>query len=227
MCCDFLCAGGMANLLKLNYVYTGHSYTVLDNTRSYNLKELLHLASQGDATAFKTLYEMHRDRVFYTALRMLQSRSQAQDALQEVFIKVWVNREKLMEIESFDAWILTIVRNLIYDKLREQSGRQLTLSPYLEEVMEAYSEQAFSETEFRELVALVEKAKQRLSPQQQKVFELSRLQGLKHKEIAAEMGISVETVKKYIMDALKSVQEFLKQHGKMVSVILLLQLMQA
>lgn len=158
---------------------------------------------------------------------MLHSRNQAQDALQEAFIKVWVNREKLVELESFEAWLLTIVRNLIYDKLREQSSRELVLDPYLEDAMQTYADQTFSETEFRELLSLVERAKQRLSPQQKRVFELSRLQGLKHKEIAAEMGLSVETVKKYIMDALKSVQDFLRQNGKLVSVVLLLQLLQA
>lgn len=196
-------------------------------THPYNVKELQQLASQGDTAAFRVLYDLHKDRVFYTAQSMLQSQSLAQDALQEAFIRLWVNREKLQKIASLEAWLLTIVRNLIYDKLREKAAKELVLEPYLEDVMAPYADQAFSETEFKELVTLVEKARQRLSPQQQRVFELSRLQGLKHKEIAAEMGISVETVKKYIMDALKSVQDFLRQHGKMVSVVLLLQLIQA
>lgn len=199
----------------------------MENSQTHTEKKLLQLASQGDHAAFRVLYDQHRERIYFTALRMLHSRNQAQDALQEAFIKVWVNREKLVELESFEAWLLTIVRNLIYDKLREQSSRELVLDPYLEDAMQTYVDQTFSETEFRELLSLVERAKQRLSPQQKRVFELSRLQGLKHKEIAAEMGLSVETVKKYIMDALKSVQDFLRQNGKLVSVVLLLQLLQA
>jgi len=187
-------------------------------------RALLSLVALGDTAAFSSLYDQYHQRVYNTAQRVLQSRVQAQDALQEVFIKIWVNREKLTELHSFPAWLNTVVRNLLYDKLRQQAHRERVLNTIEEELLRSYGEQTYTEAEFQELIALVEAAKSQLSPQQQRVFELSRLQGLKHREIAAEMNISVETVKKYIMDALKKVRQFLARHGKSVSVILLLQL---
>lgn len=179
----------------------------------------------GSQSAFKLLYNNYKEQVYHTANRVLQSQEMAMDALQEIFIKIWMNREQLPELENFPAWLNRVTRNHLYDKLRTQASNISSLNFIQEEGWESYADATYTEAEFKELLLLVEQAQQQLSPQQQKVFNLSRLQGLKHKEIASEMGLSVETVKKYIMDALQKMRIFLQQHGKQVSVILLLQLL--
>lgn len=188
--------------------------------------ELLQQVAAGSHPAFKALYDLHKQRVYFTAYKVLQSSAAAQDALQEIFIKVWVNREKLAGMDHFPAWLNTVIRNHLVDKLREHSTKERSLDFFLQEGFETYADTTYHETEFRELLVLVEQATRQLSPQQQKVFALSRLEGMKHREIADELGISTETVKKYIMDALQRIREFLRQHGKDVSVVLLLQLLQ-
>ncbi len=181
----------------------------------------------GSPSAFKLLYNNYKEQVYQTACRVLQSQELAMDALQEIFIKIWMNREQLPQLENFPAWLNRITRNHLYDKLRSPAPDISSLNFIKEEGWENYADATYTAAEFKELLILVEQATRQLSPQQQKVFDLSRLQGLKHKEIAAEMGLSVETVKKYIMDAMQKMRTFLLQHGKQVSVIILLQLLQS
>ena len=84
-------------------------------------------------------------------------------------------------------------------------------------------EEAFNCVDLHELEGLLGKAVNQLPPQQKKVFELSRMQGLKHVEIARQLNISGETVKKHIMEALRNVKSYLASHGQTeVSILLLL-----
>lgn len=190
-------------------------------------RELLQQVAGGSHAAFEILYNHYWKKVYHSAFQVLQSATAAQDALQEIFIKVWVNREQLQEMDYFPAWFHTVIRNHLYYKLRQQAQVEKHLGYLVQEEPESFSDRTYQETELKELVALVQAAMDKLTPQQRRVFELSRLHGLKHREIAAEMNLSQETVKKYIMEALRQVRDHLRDHGKHISVILLLQLVQA
>jgi RNA polymerase sigma-70 factor (ECF subfamily) len=196
------------------------------NTAEPNTEqELLRLVAEGHQHAFEKLYHRYKQYIFHSSLSILKSTAAAQDSLQDIFIKIWVNRESLHQMEHFTAWLNTIMRNHLYNKLRQQAQQEKYLAYAMHEKPDTFSEATYNEAELKELTILVADAKKKLSPQQQKVFELSRIQGLKHREIAEAMNISQETVKKYIMDAMKQVRDYLRQHGRQVSVILLLQLL--
>ncbi len=189
----------------------------MNNNDLHNEQALLELIASGDTTAFETLYHHYKKKIYSTAYGVLQSSTHAQDALQEIFIKIWVNRGKLKNMNYFPAWLNTIIRNHLYYKLRQQAKREKPLDYLINDDHDSFTEKIYNEAEFKELVVLVEEAMSKLSPQQQRVFELSRLQGLKHREIATEMNLSQETVKKYIMEALRQVRDYLQQHGRTVS----------
>lgn len=198
----------------------------LSSNITYEQKELLKGIADGNAAAFKSLYDQYGQRAYYTAFKLLRSPVAAQDAVQEIFIKVWVNREELRDMDHFPAWLGAVIRNHIYYKLRQQTRDAQYLHMVLDEEHTGWQDKEYSEAELQELLGLIRTGIDRLSPQQRRVIELSRLKGLKHREIAAEMNLSQETVKKYIMDAMRALRQFLTEHGRDISVIVLLQLLQ-
>jgi RNA polymerase sigma-70 factor (ECF subfamily) len=134
----------------------------------------------------------------------------AEDAVQEIFIKIWVNKEKLSEIENFRAYLHILVRNHALNSLRklaneEQFIRKLMASENHSDI--ETSDQAI----YNELKKHLNEAVVTLSPQQKKAYNLSRIEGLKYEEIAEQMEISRETVKKHISEALRIIRKHLSE----------------
>ncbi|MBO9635050.1 MAG: RNA polymerase sigma-70 factor [Chitinophagaceae bacterium] len=188
--------------------------------QSYNEKELLLQVAEGNRDAFHTLYDHYRNKIYYVANKMLQSNAAAEDVLQEIFIKIWVNRESLRHMDYFSTWLNSIVRNHLYNHFRKKANEEAYLLRLLPDP--ADPSQPFDETAFRELKQLLANALAALPSRQQEVFQLSREQGLTHAAIAAKLGISPETVKKHMMEALRFIRSYLSAHGAALTVWLLL-----
>lgn len=183
--------------------------------------ELFKQVANGNENAFRLLYDRYRNQVFYVGFKFLKSEAAAEDVLQEVFSKIWINRKKLPEIIHFNKYLNTLTLNYVYNLLRRKALEEAFLH---EEILKTNlsHEKAFNYIDLHELEGLIHKAVKQLSPQQKKVFELSRIQGMKHEEIARELNISRETVKKHIMEALGNVRSFLAAKGEIVINLLIL-----
>jgi RNA polymerase sigma-70 factor (ECF subfamily) len=170
-----------------------------------NEKTILCLVAKGDENAFQELYENYRNKVFYIAWKLLRSKDNAEDVLQEIFIKIWTHKEKLPDIENFNAYLNTLIRNHIYNCLRKQANEEnFILEAAKQDIND--SNLTFDTVLLHELQHKLQSAVYQLSPQQKRVFELSRLEGFTHKEIAEMMNISKETVKKHMMEASRLVK---------------------
>jgi RNA polymerase sigma-70 factor (ECF subfamily) len=192
------------------------------NYSTYEEKGLHALVAGGDEAAFHTLYSDHRDRIYNIALRILQSASLAEDVLQEVFLKIWLGREKLPEIKCFSAYLNTITRNHIYNTLRKQAYEELLLERLFPLQMATLRSTALDDISYRELREALQKVVATLTPQQKRVFELSRMEGLKHEDIARQLNVSRETVKKHVSEALRMVRLQLRQFKHIPELVLLL-----
>ena len=187
-----------------------------------NERGLLERVANGDGKAFHQLYDHYQNQVFYFGFKFLKSATLAEDVLQEVFSKIWINRKMLVELDNFSKYLNTLTLNHIYNQLRRKACEETFLHGQFLKVKNN-REEAFSSVDLHELEGLLGKAVNQLPPQQKKVFELSRMQGLKHVEIARQLNISGETVKKHIMEALRNVKSYLASHGQTeVSILLLL-----
>lgn len=174
-------------------------------------KALILQVSEGDEYAFRLLFDQYRNKIYSIAWKIIRVKSVAEDVVQEVFIKLWINKEKLAEVENLDAYLNTITRNHILNNLRKVAYEQT----FLEDLVREHSVSVNNVSDpvlYNELQDLVHKAIQRLSPRQKKVFQLSRTEGLKHAEIAAQLNISQSTVKDHIVEALRSIKAFLNAH---------------
>ncbi|WP_212002560.1 RNA polymerase sigma factor [Chitinophaga sp. HK235] len=182
-------------------------------------KMLLLAIAEGDETAFVRLFEKHRAKVYFAAQKLLKSDISSKDVLQEVFTTIWLNRESLHEIENFDAYLHTMVRNNIYSKLRRKKAEVKVIRTIQENSvdMDSGTEESIK---LRDLQATLSRAARLLTPQQKHVYHLSRTAGFSHDEIAAQLNISKETVKKHIMAANKIVQTFLRDQSFLLVIFL-------
>jgi len=128
-------------------------------------------------------------------------------------MKIWLGREKLPEVNCFSAWLNTITRNHIYNALRKLAGEELLLEKLLSPQTPADRPDAPIENmSLKELQEALQNVIATLTPQQKKVFELSRMEGLRHEEIALRLNISRETVKKHVSEALRIVRGQLQRY---------------
>jgi RNA polymerase sigma-70 factor (ECF subfamily) len=193
----------------------------------YEEKILLGEIAQGNETAFHILFDRYRDKVFYFAWKLLQSQTRAEDVLQEVFMEIWINREKLSQVRHFKAYLHTLTRNHIYNALRKQANEACFLQEiYSRDTAFLSPSTAIDNLSLRELEGALQKAIAELTGQQKRVFELSRIEGLRHEEIARQLKISSNTVKKHMTEALRIIRSRVKLHSKLVQLSILLFLVQ-
>ncbi|MEW9702544.1 RNA polymerase sigma factor SigW [Paenibacillus sp. SI8] len=83
---------------------------------------LAKLARTGDRNAFAELVELYKDKIFHLAYRMLNNKQEAEDAVQETFLRVYSNLHRYDENQKFSTWIFRIGTNLCIDKLRRRKN---------------------------------------------------------------------------------------------------------
>ena len=81
--------------------------------------ELLRKLIAGDAESFRKIYEYYQGKIFLFALRLIKSKSEAEEIVQEVFVRLWEKKENIKIGRNFNAYILTITKNLVLDRLKK------------------------------------------------------------------------------------------------------------
>lgn len=180
-------------------------------TLLYNEKELLVQIAEGDENAFCQLFNHYWNHIYSVAFSLTKSAVISEEIVQDVFVKIWLNKEKLTSVTKFDAYLFTMARNHIYNELRKKTLEQ----PFVEH-LEQYFLQSFSlpdqEMSFKETNQLINKLVEQLPSQQRVIFRLSRYEGFSHNKIAEELGISALTVKSHMTKALRFIRHFLQMH---------------
>ncbi len=181
------------------------------NEGIYNEPLLLKNASQGDQRAFRQLFNFYWDRIYSNGLHFLKSPELARELAQEVFIRIWLKKEKLAEVRQFEPWLYRISRNLFLDYLRKEL---ITASLQDLQQLEVPADEpnALGRMELNELQRLVNNAIAGLPVQMQTAFKLSRFQGLTHDQIARKMNISKATSQNYIARSLVVLRKQLVQY---------------
>ena len=184
----------------------------------YDEKELLLRVAEGNQQAFRMLYDRYVQHVYGIALQLMKSPELAQDLAQEIFVKVWIKRTTLTEVEQFRPWLNTITRNLARDYLRKKVIAP-EYEPYLLGFFADLSPSAEEELAHRQLQQVMNEAIDQLSPQLKTAFTLSRFRGLTHEQIAQEMQISPTTSKSHLVRALASIRSYLKKYYPEVAIV--------
>lgn len=176
------------------------------------MNELIARVSQGDEASFKKLYDLYRNRVFSIAWKFAGSRALAEDIMQDVFIRLWMQREKLSDIHSFDAYLNVVTRNHVFNYLRKLAIEESFLRN-LSVKEEVHMQAGFDNVAYNELKGALDKAVSLLPPQQKKVYLLSRMEGLKYEEISTCLNISRSAVKSHIVEARRFIKNYLHHYA--------------
>lgn len=182
---------------------------------------LLNLISKGDEAAFTELFRRYREAVRTTAFYILKSNELAEDAMQEIFLNLWKNREKAAATKNINAWLFIATRNNSFNTLR-RVRLQRDYIDYLSESVISFDALTNADLlELKDLSGNIKQAIASLPPQRQLAFRMSREQGLSHAEIAERLNISHRTVNDHILKALQHIRQFLHQRVALALAILL------
>lgn len=174
---------------------------------------LLASLSAGDEEAFNSLFERYRNKLYQYLLKITKSPEISEEIVIDIFVKLWVGRELLPQIGQLENFLHKIAYHKAIDFLRTAS-RHARLQKIYVERMEKDPEQRADEVLIdAETRQLLQKAVLSLPPQRKLIYTLSREEGLTHEQIATALNLSRNTVKNSMVAAIKSITEFLQQHG--------------
>lgn len=169
-------------------------------------KDLLHLVSLGNETAFREIYDHYRPIVFTTAIRLIDETWTAEEVVQDTFLQVWLKRKELNEIENFSGWLYTIAANLTYNALAKKERERKNESKITQPANAPLTPAEF--LLHKEYDKILEEAVNRLPPKQKQTYILLKRKGKKRDEAASALGVSPETVKWNLEQAMRSIRAY-------------------
>ena len=183
----------------------------------FNLNIVLHNLANDDKKALEELFNYYYPRLYQFSKSFLKLEDGIDDVLQEVFVKIWKNRTQIWSAENFNAFIFTVTRNLLLNELRSRLNKQ-KVKDEIFKISVPGEFHSFTKIEYQELKETVDYIVNNLPEKQQRVFLLSRGEGLSHKEIAEKLNISTKTVEYHICQSLSAIKSRLEQLG-MISLL--------
>lgn len=175
----------------------------------HNDKELFLLIAQGDEAAFKELFHLYVPRIEPLIFNIVKTDMAVKDIVQEVFLHLWLDREKLSLIHEPANWIFKIVYNRSYSWVKKQLVRERVSSDISDDNTDDSTEELLA---FNELSRLFKQAVNALSPQAKRIY-LLRESGLKPQEISQQLGISTQSVKNSLYRSTQSIKDLFTKHG--------------
>ena len=192
----------MLYLQSLNWRNMKGKDTGMDD--SLCLREL----SEGSYEAFDTLYMRYSPIVEQFVLSLLKRKEEADDITQNIFLKIWENRSSMSGVHSFRAYLFKMVRNAVYDTFsRRKPTSGLQDSMELGDILR--SEDMEEKISAKDLNMLMDMAVENMPEQRRRVFRMSRRDGLSHKEISMQLGISTKTVEYHMSKALAELRKII------------------
>ena len=175
--------------------------------------------SVGKEDAFEKLYNHYVHELKGFVIKFVKSSTLAEDLTQEVFIKIWENRDQLAKVKSFRAYLTVIARNHVLNFLKSAPRNDLVLK----EIVGSYIvPQAENEIISKEYKQWLQKVLDSMSPQMRSVFKLCREQNKSYDEVADLLQISRNTVKKHMVRSMRVIKGRLDQDLGMTLCLFLL-----
>lgn len=162
-----------------------------------------------DYTSYNKLFVRYYSRLCYYVYRMLMDKEDAEDVVQELFLTLWNNRKKIEINENVSGYLYRMAKNMALNHIRSETNYRSVLENR-EEPLSYYEENQLESEEFR--IALND-CINHLPDRCKEVLLLHRVKGLKQKEIADQLSISVKTIKNQIHSSLQRLKKCLELKG--------------
>ncbi|MFC3364066.1 RNA polymerase sigma-70 factor [Pedobacter fastidiosus] len=167
-------------------------------------RDLISLIERGQTATFTKFYTSYFEKLVLASDKYLKDIHEAEEIVQDVFLKVWENPEYLSEVKSIKSYLYRTVINSSINYFNRQKNIE---QHHLKLASELSDEYLINLDEENEMIVLLRSEIEKLPAQCKKVFKLSRFESLKYKEIANQLDISEKTVENHIGNALKILRE--------------------
>ena len=183
-------------------------------------KELYLKLKEGDEGAFNALFRKYYSAMCHFANQFLHDRELAEEIVQDMFVKIWEKRAVLNIESSVKQYLFRSIRNHCLNQIQHEKIKK----QYADKVLESAHQEINAEQYYLEvdLISRIEKSIESLPPKRKEIFRLSREQGLKYKEIADTLDISVKTVEAQMGLALKYLRDDLKDFSNYLMTLFLI-----
>ena len=163
---------------------------------------------------FSGLFRKYEHRLYQLAFRLTKSEQVAKDTIQDVFMKLWEQRDNLDAIHNLEAWLYRLTENKGIDFLRKVAADGRLRSQIWQQV-EQITNEAELHVAAKEYNLIIQRAINELPPQRRLIYKLNKEDGLNYQQIADELQISRHTVKNQLFTAMQSVRKFLARNTKL------------
>jgi len=168
------------------------------------------LIKQGDRIAFREVYYNYYQQLYFVAGKYLKDSQMAEDAVQEIFIILWVKRESLDPSKSLESFLFTCLKNHVLNMIKSRKRRILLAYEANEEKVHA-SNSTENDVIYSEYNQIIKQGLEELPERRREIFELKTFQGLTNPQIAKNLSISVNTVKNHYYHSNKFLREYLRE----------------
>lgn len=183
-----------------------------------NEQLLLKQIAEGDEQAFAVLFYRYLPVLQPFALKFTKSADAAEEIIQDTFLRVWLNRDKIEGVENVKAWLYRYASNECLNYLR----KALNQAKAIDNMEIDHPKQSNITTEtinLNDINVLVAEAVYKLPQQRRKIYQMSRNEGMNIPEIADALELSPNTVKNALVISLKTIREYLNKHGVVLSTL--------
>jgi RNA polymerase sigma-70 factor (ECF subfamily) len=188
---------------------------------SKNYSEEDSACAQQERQQLVLLFQQHAPSLYRLAFRHLRSRVEAQEIVQDCFLKFWEKRHEIGPAASAKGYLYTSAYHAILNQVRHQ--HYWVYEECSDELIIEYEPQT-STIEYEELNSLYATALTQLPAKRRQIFAMSRQQGLSNAKIAQDLNISIKTVEAQMTQALKFLRHYFLTHGVVWSALPLLSL---
>jgi len=162
---------------------------------------------------FTDIFKKHEYKLHTLVLHLTKSDQYAKDVIQDVFVKLWMQRNNLHTVNNIEAWLYKLTENRIIDFLRKTAAERR-----LRDALWVNLKHAVNETEERislkEYNLIIDKAINQLSPQRKRIYRLCKEDGFNYQEIAHHLNISKHTVKNHLTKAAAALKKFISKTAR-------------
>jgi RNA polymerase sigma-70 factor (family 1) len=185
-------------------------------------KTIIDRIAQADEQAFEAFVTYFGPQIQHAIFQVVRTPEPVKDILQDVFLNIWIARERLPELQSPRTWLFRIAYYRSYTWLKKQAVRDRVHHTIDEKLLKEMQRSPVEEqSTFEETRRFLHQAIEELPTQAKKIYQLSREQNLSVSEIAEQLDLSPQTVKNTISTALKSIRKNLQDKGIMLPAIIL------
>lgn len=184
-----------------------------------NEKELLEKIAEGDQYAFTVLFKHYQRYVYASGRKLMHSDDLAEEVVQDIFLKIWLNREQMAEVLNFGAYLNRLVRNHSFNLLR-QMAQEAKSTANLAHPDADVDHSTTERIDHNEATKILNEALQQLSPQQRTAYDLCHVNGMKYKDAADQMNISTDTLHSHMKLAMKKIRTHFKKNSGAYSMLI-------